>query len=458
MISNINNTHKKVGMFYISQGMVTYIILCIIMLLIMSLAFKTFSVFIVGIIGLCIVLSNSSGVNINATRVLPLIQIVFILVMIALYYGLIAQYGEPYYAGDDKIFENGASYLISQDVWWFSDIPYMEGLFYAKGYPLIISWMMRISDLFGGYHTIIPRIINGYLWTGIVLMISKQLPESFWNEKKCKNLFICFAIFPNALYISGFVYRDTLVLFILVVFYCALKKIIGHKFRVSNLWQIAKIVLSLYLIYYLRSQLLYVMLAMGLIVVFWDRSISLNFRWGRRLFIAFTALIILMVTGGVELLLEMSSEYNTYRENVIGGGLSNVIFSIPLIPFGVFFRFAWGLVSPFPGGILSLSYFKYPLVSLVQLVVYLGVIVQICMIPFLWKGVKKFDTKALVYLLIIMSVVVTTFTFRHMLLIYPFMFEVLADGVSNTHTSMSKKALPMLVLIAVAGVVYISIR
>ena len=98
--------------------------------------------------------------------------------------------------------------------------------------------------------------------------------------------------------------------------------------------------------------------------------------------------ILLQFTGGIELLSEMNEGYSSYLSDQ-AGGLSGMIFSKSLLPFGIFLRFAYGFVTPFPAALLSLNYFDEPIYSLVIASTCFGTIFQIFLLPYLYKGVKR---------------------------------------------------------------------
>lgn len=423
----------------------------LIFLLATSLICRTFGVALVGSIGLIIFILCTYKTEPNLKRKLIFFQIVMIAFLAIQYGGLWERYGEPYYGGDDLNFEKNAEYLIDQNVFWFSDIPYIQGMWYAKGFPLIISWFMRLSEFAGGYHTIIPRIFNIYLWMSIVLLTVKMVPEEYKKNPAFKKATAVFALFPNAIYISSFVYRDTMVLFVLML--AAYSVYQCHKTKEKVFLTIVTAVASAYLLYYMRSQLIFVLAVILGLILFWERVKGIQNKVVYRSVLIAVGVALIVGFGGLELFNKTTASYSELRLEATDG-LSGNIFSIPLFPIGIFARFIWGLCSPFPGGILSLEYLKYPVWSFMQLLVYLGTVVQICMIPFLWTGIKKLNTYAMIFLVVFLSIVSTTFTFRHMILSYPFMYLCIVEGLPSERYEIQKKVIIMLLITVLGGLVY----
>ena len=158
---------------------------------------------------------------------------------------------------------------------------------------------------------------------------------------------------------------------------------------------------------------------------------------------------------------EYSQKYSAYILYTVGSGegLSNIIFATPLFPFGFILRCIWGLISPFPGEIFLQDFRLYPLYSTLKLFVYSGVVLQIFMVPYLFKGIKKMDANALSAMLTYLMVVLITFGFRHFIFIYPFFAIEIYYGLKNTSRGrVLSYSIAIFMLVLVAGAIYIYIR
>ncbi len=154
----------------------------------------------------------------------------------------------------------------------------------------------------------------------------------------------------------------------------------------------------------------------------------------------------------------MNEGYSSYLSDQ-AGGLSGMIFSKSLLPFGIFLRFAYGFVTPFPAALLSLNYFDEPIYSLVIASTCFGTIFQIFLLPYLYKGVKRMDYPAIKFLGMYGPIILTTFTFRHFIMVYPFAACILAQQIEITgYRTRKKYAVYVLLLIGIAAAFYVLLK
>ena len=73
--------------------------------------------------------------------------------------------------------------------------------------------------------------------------------------------------------------------------------------------------------------------------------------------------------------------------------------------------------------------------SVLYTFVYLGTVFQLFLVPYLLKHVIRIDYAGLVFLAIFFSVIITTFTFRHFVMVYPFMMEPIVVEYNNASTA-----------------------
>ena len=134
---------KKWWIIRIYSPQILYWIVCTICLTILSVAFHSMGIFTVGIVGVCIFSVAARGItkaDWSRFTFYTLLAFVFLLIV---YFGLKEQYNEPYYGGDDKLFEEYGHDLYESNIFHFRDVPYIQGMFYAKGYLVIISWIFK---------------------------------------------------------------------------------------------------------------------------------------------------------------------------------------------------------------------------------------------------------------------------------------------------------------------------
>ena len=119
------------------------------LLLVISVIFQNFSITAVGMVGILILYFCCRDLeNVKYKDLIAVITIA-ILFMLLLYVGLIEKFGEPYYASDDIRYEYYGNLLFQKNIFKFKDIPYIEGMFYAKGYLILIAWIQKIGWFFG---------------------------------------------------------------------------------------------------------------------------------------------------------------------------------------------------------------------------------------------------------------------------------------------------------------------
>lgn len=413
------------------------------LLLIISVLFNNFSITAIGIIGMLILYICLRGLKDVRYKDLTVIITLAFAFMLLLYAGLCEKYGEAYYASDDKVFEFYGHWIYGKNIFRFKDLPYIEGLFYAKGYLIVISWIERISNFLDGYSTISPRILNIYLWISTAVLMYKQMSATIINKPLVRKVFVALALFPNALYISSFVYRDVFIVFLIVVsiynFEKLVKAVKSRDLTIISFVRIPIILFCLNALYYSRKQMLYVVM-----IIFFVFFLEEKIKSGSNLKVivmaaaAVVGAVLLEFTGGMEMLSGMTTGYSSYLQG-LSDGLSGMVFSRPLLPIGVVLRFLYGLVCPFPAALISLDYFGEPLYSLVIALTCLGTVFQIFLLPYLFKGMIKLDYTAVKFLGMFGSIILTTFTFRHFIMAYPFAAVMLAQQIEVTEAKTGKK-------------------
>lgn len=338
-------------------------------------------------------------------------------------------YGEPYYIGgsDDLKFEQWGKAVYSSGIYNPSKI--MEhriiGRFHNSPYfASYIARLIQFSKLFGEYTTYLPRIANTYylLWT---CMIIKYLLKKYTdlNSKTVYYSILAFAFMPNIQYINAHVFRDTFnllqILLIVVLIDLLLNKARFH----IKLFSIILLPLLLYYTYYTRANS--ILFAGVMIMLILSRRYKIKTRYIIIGIIPILTLSNLLELFRVQYYMET---YSGFISNIAGDGFSGVVFKQPLLPLGILFRGIYALLSPFPNFLGLFKDTSKILFDLVQLLIYLGVLLQILAIPFIVKRTLKLDWLAITFLSWFVAIIASTFTFRHFMLYYPFMSAVAVDG------------------------------
>lgn len=395
-------------------------------------------------------------------------KIIGILFVLILYYGNLDTYGLPYFRGgsDDLNIELMAHNFISLHFDW----PW-ESTFYSNlnGMYWLVSLFIKLGNQLDGYNTVSFRLFN----INLHIMCGELLYFIYYSYSKnmvsSRKLLYFYMLFPNSLYISSFVFRDTLAVFLLLLAYF----ISENLFRKDNLslFIFAKrklllvFVLSFIIIfsYYLRIELFIFILFVMAISAIYTRS-SLKFNIATILKFAILLLIffaILWQAGLLEYVIQKLERYQDYRTSqltTVSNAFYQTIFRLPLFPFGFILRAVFGLLSPLPTNIIRLNSIFNNGVDFVLYFVALGTCIQIVFLPVLFSGLKKFNKVVIIFIAIFCSIILTTFTFRHFLMLYPFMFMIIMSELDFLEYSKKKHLISLgILMIAVFGLLYVGI-
>lgn len=428
-----------------------FIVLNILISMVLSIIFANFSVIIVNFIMLFMLILLIRKEDIY--KHLTIIYLICIIAMVSLYFGYIAKYKQPYYLGgsDDANFEIWANRAIKSNNYTIKDInENKEFKFYnCNGFIWFVSMVIRFCNLFGGYHTIVIRLINIYLLIFMGILVFKYFCKEIANKNK-DNIFILYLtiLFPNALYISIHGFRDTLFAFIIFSIFYLIMNIKEQK-KMSKVISIIYIIIVSYLAYHIRSAgIIYI--AVIIILNFVLNKKKINNKKTILMFILFIFLcmILIMKFNLVEKVEKYSNRYNEYIvENA--DGLSKFVFSIPIIPFGIILRVVYGNIYPSPTGILLTN---FDVDSICKFIISLGTVLQVYMLPYLLKNLKKIDSLFIMYILIFFSIILTTFGFRHFIILYPFMFILIGRELIKTEKEKRKKCIKVVTILILLGV------
>lgn len=342
-------------------------------------------------------------------------------------------YGKPYYSGgsDDLKFEQWGLDVYKSGIYNPSKI--MEsgiiGEYHnSPFFPSYIALLIRFSSVFGGYSTFLPRIANAYflLW---VCMIIKYLLLKYTSLSKesVKYSLLFFALMPNIQYINAHIFRDTFNLLQILLIILLVDFLLCHRNYFIKLVSIIILPSLIYTAYFTRASSL---LFAGFIILIMF-SVLYNIK---KIYIIIGIILLVLSTNLLEIFRFnfYIENYSSYVSDIAGDGLSGFIFNKNLFPFGIILRGLYALISPFPN---FFALFKNPsklLFDVVQLFIYLGVMLQTFSIPFIVKRSLKFDWLSLAFLSWFLAIILSTFTFRHFLLYYPFMSAVAVDGYTKT--------------------------
>lgn len=421
-------------------------------LILLAVIFGNLSIFVIGFCGLALNYFFMRKYDKNDfLRIVSTVAIsIGFCAMFLLYLGLQIKYGRPYYLGgsDDLQFEITANQLIRERVFFPEQMSIKYSGHNSKGFVCFLANFMRLCNIVGGYHTATFRIFNIEMLILLSILVFRLADLRTGNKIVAKKLFIFMTFFPNCIYISSFVFRDTINMVILFA-----SVLVWYEFIRTR--KIAHVILEsmilAYCLFWFRSQNIIIVIALVLCFVLFDQY---KFSKKKILFGALLVFIFIIFAMQTDLLKSVIDTSRRYTENYLSysnNGFSKVIFSLPLFPFGVFARMTYAIISPIPTSILQIVT-SFDINSIANFFVSCGTIYQIYQLPYLARGAKKFNSITMCFLIMWFVVASTTFTFRHFLMIYPFMAYLIIEQKEEVR----KNYAPLITIgIAFLGFIYI---
>lgn len=367
-------------------------------------------------------------------RYLYLITLTIGSIAIALfYYFSLFEYGYPYYQGgsDDLEYERNANILVNHQDWIYYDSKFIGGsignpFHNSKGF---IYFIALISNLIGEpishSSTIILRYLN-VIFLALSGLLIFRIFKTHVNKEV--NLFISlliFICFPTVLYITSYVFRDILVLFLIL-----LAVQLTSSRSVSALSKAIASISILLILSQLRISFVPLVLIVVLFTVISQKKIYNKKHF--KLLAGSLSLMALIFTGyifqqQVTMLLEAVSRYTEYVSN-LSDGFAKKIFSSHLM-IQPFLRIMYSIAYPVP----SFS------TDIIKSTVSIGTLLQvIIMPPALITVINSLKNDRLHYLVfafiaLYFTFAFGTFTFRHQLYYLPFVFGFFAISLQYFH-------------------------
>lgn len=398
----------------------------------------------------------------NDYKTAKLYVVIFVIATVFVFIVYLANliaFGAPYYLGgsDDLIFEKSAIQVVDSSM--FND----ENLFSAilkqfentQFFIFYIASIIKFTNIFDGYSTFIPRILNVYFLVWIVMILDYLLKKYTAMSSKGRRLsLLLFAIAPNILYINAHVFRDIFNLLQLLLITLFFDRIITDRRIIKKLIAFILMIIMVYFVYYTRMNSL-VFVGGLCLLLFWH---TFNIK---KIYIVLLILPLLTMSSFLKVIkLEyFIKTYSDYVLNIAGDGLSSIVFSQPLLPVGIILRFIYGLMTPFPNFFILFGDPDKWLLDVIMLMVQLSVVIQIVYIPFILKRILKFDWLSLAFLIFFIGVIITTFTFRHIIFYYPFLVALAVDGYL-TSSIKSRRTILFLstIFVMLFGCIYILLK
>jgi hypothetical protein len=376
--------------------------------------------------------------------------------MLLVHYANIQAYDVPYYksGSDDLQFERDALKAMLNDTYMPNQLlgTVLDQFHNASIYVTYIALIMKFATWFDGYSTFLPKMMNVFFLLWLTMLISYILRKYvYFTDKKILWFIALFAMTPNILYINSHVFRDTLnMLQIMLIVFC-IDKLFVKKWGILQVIILLCMPVLIFTTFYLRENSLVFAAIMSILILLR----KLNIRY---FYIILLNIPLLIFTSFLEQIrfqyfFEKYSEYQT----IISSGLSNLIFEQPLFPFGVFLRFGYAFISPFPNFPGLFRVVDQAGLDWIYFFIYLFVVVQILCIPWMFKRLLTIDWLTLSFIFLLFGVILTTFTFRHVIFYYPFMVALAVDGYTRVKPDQRWISV-LLMLTAIVGMFFLYVQ
>ena len=280
--------------------------------------------------------------------------------------------------------------------------PGLGALHNSRGYVYIIAVLRFFSGFVDGYHTLIARVFNLYLLSLTAVILFRTL-ERCYNFRVGLFHVILFLLFPTLVLNSAHVFRDTVVMFLLVIAFSS----VAHRkcLKVSFFRFFVSISFVVFMLLTLRVSTVPILIFC--VVVSFSR-VSVKFALvGVFAFLIVFPVIYINISSELYRLFSSYSELNVKRFD----GFAQSIFALPLY-LGLVPRLLYSFFIPTPN-----------FANVYQSISSVAAFLQVFSAPGLLRGVvsKRVSIEVKVFFLVIFcSVLVSTMTFRHALMYLPF--------------------------------------
>ncbi|MFZ3577513.1 hypothetical protein [Virgibacillus sp. DJP39] len=343
-------------------------------------------------------------------------------------------YGTPYYIGgsDDLVYEQEGLEVYNANIYNPSKIIESKILGYFHNAPffaIYMSGLIGFSNLFDGYSTFLPRIANVYYLIWICIILENLFKKyTRFNHQKISIILGLFGLAPIIQYINSHVFRDTFNLLQILLIVYLFDKLVSNKNYTRKILLLVSLAFLVYITYYTRIN----SLAFAGVLCFLLLGEKIKIK-KKNLFLVTIPIVIVSIMNLGEIL-RINKFINGYTNYLLEGssGFSSFVFSQSILPFGFILRMFYAFMSPFPNIFGLFKDVPGILLDFTNLLIYLAVVVQILAIPFIFKRILKFDWVSLAFLTLFFAIILTTFTFRHSIIYYPFLVALAVDGFMSS--------------------------
>ena len=198
-------------------------------------------------------------INNDEERLFLLVYNLNVIAVIVLYYIYLERYGLPYFIGgsDDLAFEQFGDLVASKlNIFQYSGIRKLSPELKSHnsiGYVYLINLLYRVGNVLGGFHTLIPRVLNAMLLSFIAI-ISYRIAYNhlrIWDDTSF-NIGLASGLLPILVYNGAHTFREVSIA-VLILFIIYLWNEFSYKqFRKNYLFIIISVI-CIIILYELRS-------------------------------------------------------------------------------------------------------------------------------------------------------------------------------------------------------------
>jgi len=354
------------------------------------------------------------------------------------YFYLDGVYGMPYFNGgsDGLMYDTYALQYLERynalEYWSFRETP-LGRAHNSPGYVYIVAMLHSLGDFFLGYSPLVPRLLNA-MCLGILAVYVHTIALSLGIKERVALVCGGFAGFlPLMVWASSHTFRDVVQALLIVIFFDIWRRYINNEARSGLLIRLLISILLITSIWELRA-------GQALVSIFFLLyAVYVRSDWVKR---KKTMIVTVLATGVIyyalaeyfgdlvhvsEKALNSYENINRSKIEVLGGGLSSIVFNSSLLPFGWLYRIAYALVSPLP-----VSYGD-PIIAYLSF----GTIIHIFFLPYLFYGIyyllkKNVAQEVLVFwVMLFFGMAMLSFQGRHMVQFLPFAILLAGVGWEN---------------------------
>lgn len=388
--------------------------------------------FLFGLAGVCV--ARRCGTR--EARLFVWVYCSAVLAAIALYMVYLGRYGAPYFGGgsDDIQYELDARDVVSSlGIFDYSSIRggVVKQTHNSVGYVYLVSLLYRMGSIFGGFHTMLPRLLN-CLALGLLAVTTYRLGQRCdLTERTSRWVAVFVGVSPIMVYATVHTFRDTIIslLTIWVVYIWSEKT---DRFRLGRrFWLWGQTIVVAGVLSQLRLPQAVAVLAIAFVgdLLSSERTVrpfSTEDMYRLVMTTLLCAAILFLfqdeVASFIERLSQGQENYTYYRMG-LSDGLSAYVFGAP-VPLTYALRILYALVTPLP--VLSQQ--------LERLWLSLGTAFRYLFLPFLALGfiraARERSKRQLVsaFLLLFSGAAFISFTSRHIAQFLPYAALVAGMG------------------------------